>query len=357
MVEGFLDGSFVFIQISDDRAGFVSGVVLSLDADPASLPTNGEETIARARYMVEPGACSDGAVIEIRDGIRSSGGGRIANRVIQNNEAFSPAVDRLDYPHCDPNTYGLAISPSLNPIVIPGSDIAKTVEATVFLEQRAPTASGWTLAVAHDPAILNLLRVSLEGTDVEGFIEEDGFALFEITNGPGNEGFVSEVVLSTTELRAVRGEIRAVARAMYQFNPYTELPAGRFETSIRLVDSLRGSGGPFSNRVFPENLLDLQEQLDLIVENSTRQRFVRGDANADGSFDIGDVLTSLLHLFTGIDPACREAVNVNADDRLDVSDVVHALSYLFLAGASPPPPFPDCGGGFHGFDCGGSACP
>ena len=40
---------------------------------------------------------------------------------------------------------------------------------------------------------------------------------------------------------------------------------------------------------------------------------------------------------------CVAATNTNGDDAADVSDAVHSLGYLFLGGAPPAGPFPDCG--------------
>ena len=42
-------------------------------------------------------------------------------------------------------------------------------------------------------------------------------------------------------------------------------------------------------------------------------------------------------------PGCVAATNANGDDAADLSDVVHSLGYLFLGGAPPAGPFPDCG--------------
>ncbi|MEM7263706.1 MAG: dockerin type I repeat-containing protein [Planctomycetota bacterium] len=68
--------------------------------------------------------------------------------------------------------------------------------------------------------------------------------------------------------------------------------------------------------------------------------FRRGDANADGVFDVSDTVYSLAALFIiGSDPpSCAESADVNDDETFDVSDVVYALAALFIPGSLPPPP-------------------
>jgi len=59
-----------------------------------------------------------------------------------------------------------------------------------------------------------------------------------------------------------------------------------------------------------------------------------GDANCDGSLDIGDGVTVLNYLFGGGDgqPCCLAAYNVNTDHEVDISDAISILSYLFAGG-------------------------
>jgi hypothetical protein len=72
--------------------------------------------------------------------------------------------------------------------------------------------------------------------------------------------------------------------------------------------------------------------------------FLRGDANADGSIDLGDPIFILFHLFlSGQEPRCEKASDTDGNDQMDISDVVNLLSYLFLGGSPPPDPFGNCG--------------
>lgn len=75
-------------------------------------------------------------------------------------------------------------------------------------------------------------------------------------------------------------------------------------------------------------------------------RFVRGDCNADGQFDLADAVFSLSALFVaGSDePTCESACDGNDDDSIDISDPIFSLSALLVLGSPrPTAPFPACG--------------
>ncbi len=73
----------------------------------------------------------------------------------------------------------------------------------------------------------------------------------------------------------------------------------------------------------------------------TQSTFRRGDANADGSFDISDPVFTLASLFTIGAPAasCSDAADSNDDALLNIADAVYSLAALFTSGA-PVPPLP-----------------
>ncbi len=72
--------------------------------------------------------------------------------------------------------------------------------------------------------------------------------------------------------------------------------------------------------------------------------FLRGNADADGSFDISDAITILGFLFLGgEEPACLDSADANDDGRIDLTDGVSVLGQLFLDDPSSPPPFERCG--------------
>lgn len=75
-------------------------------------------------------------------------------------------------------------------------------------------------------------------------------------------------------------------------------------------------------------------------------RFIRGDANGDGDFDIGDAVQILVHLFEAVPAPCENALDVNDDESINIADAIAALHILFEGGPPPALPYPTCGGDF-----------
>ena len=72
--------------------------------------------------------------------------------------------------------------------------------------------------------------------------------------------------------------------------------------------------------------------------------FVRGDANADGSVDMSDVMSSLNYLFLGSEPpSCVDTLDLDDSGRLNITDPIFLLRFLFLGGAAIPAPSMECG--------------
>jgi hypothetical protein len=73
-------------------------------------------------------------------------------------------------------------------------------------------------------------------------------------------------------------------------------------------------------------------------------RFVRGDANGDGTVNISDAVAILGYLFLGAAvPPCLDAGDTDDSGSLDLSDAVSVLNHLFLGAAPPPSPYPERG--------------
>ncbi len=90
---------------------------------------------------------------------------------------------------------------------------------------------------------------------------------------------------------------------------------------------------------------------ELVPPNSP---FLRGDSNADGSWDISDVVFLIWYLFVGGNPPpCRMSADFDADNFLDINDAISLLKYLFQGGPAPGAPFSSCGMGSAGeaLDC------
>lgn len=76
--------------------------------------------------------------------------------------------------------------------------------------------------------------------------------------------------------------------------------------------------------------------------------FVRGDTNADGMFNIADIINLLGVLFPSGSPSaltCDDSGDTNDDGMLNIADAVNGLGVLFPSGspASIPAPFGACG--------------
>ncbi|MEC9477495.1 MAG: FG-GAP-like repeat-containing protein [Planctomycetota bacterium] len=77
--------------------------------------------------------------------------------------------------------------------------------------------------------------------------------------------------------------------------------------------------------------------------NPPPAEFLRGDANADASFDLADVIDTLDFIFLGEPVPCLVALDSNDDEQVDIADAVFSLAALFTGGAEPAPPTLICG--------------
>ncbi|MGE4619468.1 MAG: dockerin type I repeat-containing protein [Planctomycetota bacterium] len=73
------------------------------------------------------------------------------------------------------------------------------------------------------------------------------------------------------------------------------------------------------------------------------QNFVRGDANADGSLNIADVIKQLALIFGGAPVLCLDAADANDDGFVDIADPIHLLTHILGSGPPPSFPYPMCG--------------
>lgn len=79
------------------------------------------------------------------------------------------------------------------------------------------------------------------------------------------------------------------------------------------------------------------------VEREGAVRFVRGDANRDGSINLSDAIAILDHLFRGIPLSCEDAGDVDDSGSLNLTDAIGLLGYLFRSGEAPRAPHPTPG--------------
>ena len=84
------------------------------------------------------------------------------------------------------------------------------------------------------------------------------------------------------------------------------------------------------------------------IPDECEVEFIRGDANGNGTINIGDPYWLLLYLFNGSSSSpgqlsCKDAADANDDEMIDVSDAVFLYSALMGGGAAPSATGPNCG--------------
>ena len=96
------------------------------------------------------------------------------------------------------------------------------------------------------------------------------------------------------------------------------------------------------------------------ILDSCQTFFNRGDANADGTMNIADVIRTLSFLFSAQPVSCQLALDSNDDDAVNIADAIWSLAFLFTTGPPPVAPFPACGidpTPRNFLHCVGSLCP
>jgi hypothetical protein len=322
--------------------GFISGVILSTSDPDIALPPQGTAIVARASYYVGPSACSGGAHIFFHDGLVGTGQ-PIRNTVNLKGVTYLPSFSKKDYGGCRLNDYHLHFGVPADPFPLHLGERA-SYALEVRLAQAEATASGFTLAVAHDQNRFQIAQLSIKGTPGEGLLSLDGFVLFEITSGNGNAGFTAQVELDPGSRAAIPAPDQPIARCEYTLAPISDPQrvGEMFDAAFRFPASLRGSGGIITNRVFPPGNLTV-EDVTVHVEVRPAARFIRGDANGDGQVDLSDCIAVVFYLFQGRSQVCLEAGNTNDDGRVDISDVIALLDRLFRNGPELPAPAGECG--------------
>jgi hypothetical protein len=278
--------------------------------------------------------------IELRDGLRGSGGLPSQNAISWQGASFEPPPDAIEIGACTEPSRRLMLVPSSHRIEA-SLAAENRFEVDVRIAQDAAATHGWSLAVRHDDDAIDLLRVGFDGTAIEDLVTDSGFVLFELTRGSGNDGFVAEAVLSADPRRVLPADTTTLAIAEYRVASIPDHGA-EYTTAIAFASSLRGSIGTVANALAPVGPFELGGEASIEIARAPVVVILRGDANADRKVDIGDPIASLFHLFLDEGIVCADAGDANADGAYDVSDVIFTLSYLFLGGRAPSAPFPRC---------------
>ena len=234
-----------------------------------------------------------------------------------------------------------------------GLTFTQTIDCTLTTSENRTEigAQGWSISLTGDPG-LDIVGITVDGTaaadEDEGGRRRGGFEKTELTEGVENEGAVSAVVLSFTELVTLPASgTESIARIEIQ-NPFPGV--GVTETKVvRYVDGLRGTGQPVDNVVTHGNFGVLPGKTAYEVTLlGIDENAVTYDCNVDGRVNIADAQCLLNWLFLGgTAPGCQDAMNFNGDGRLNIADGISGLNFLFLGGVPPAAgvgcqPYPDC---------------
>jgi hypothetical protein len=167
------------------------------------------------------------------------------------------------------------------------------------------------------------------------------FTFAEKTNGPAS-------VVSDREVEQSGSQPNQPAKVSLAVSNESIKPMEKTApASFKLVtDAIDGFGGQKSNSGCDRYIFAGGQSSAIGPSNSTNFKlyagFVHstvvkcGDANADGSLTVSDVVYLVNYLFKGGPiPKPYEAGEANCDGKITVSDVVYLVNYLFKGG--PPP--------------------
>ena len=81
----------------------------------------------------------------------------------------------------------------------------------------------------------------------------------------------------------------------------------------------------------------------ITISRSPEREFTRGDVDAGGSLNVGDVISTILFLYYGLPLSCPDAADFDDNGVVNRRDAVASLEYLFQQSDPPAPPFPTPG--------------
>jgi hypothetical protein len=250
------------------------------------------------------------------------------------------------------------------PRVVIGEPLAiERVTASVLLDTQPVAgggqrgAQGWALSLRATGGA-RIIEATVRGTagDVRptGF-RDDGFEVTELTEGPGNEGAISVMVLSLSRpaMLPPRGTARLLELTVESQIP--EAAAGCREVWIEFHDylALKSSGARIHNALVFEGQTRKDDggplDNDTDREEPARISFcsalplLRADCNSDRRVNIADAVFALNYLFLGgRKSSCHAACDIDADGAVLITDAIYLLNFLFLGGRAIPQPFPVC---------------
>ena len=342
--------------------GAVSAVVLSF-TQPVTLRAEGTSVIAKigveGGLTADAGSCVGGRLF-YANGCQGSGQ-PVTNAITINAQTRVPELGTGSFQACSEESddsladFDLAFSGENSETItgVFGLTFGQTVDCTLTTSENRTEvgAQGWSISLAPDPG-LSIVAISVDGTaaadEDDGGRRRGGFEKSELTDGEGNEGAISAIVLSFTELVTLPASGTEVIAKVDIQAPYPAVDVTETKV-IRYVDGLRGSGQPVDNVITHDNFGVLPGKTPYEVTLlGIDENAITYDCNTDGRVNIADAQCLLNWLFLGgAAPGCQDAMNFNGDARLNIADGISGLNFLFLGG--PPPaagvgcqPYPAC---------------
>ena len=191
-----------------------------------------------------------------------------------------------------------------------GGEDAGTLVPALFEDERQSSSSHGKLRVVHAaPGASQLDAVIADGPTLAD----------QLSVGEASE--VSELLPGTVDVEVFDSGTQEQVGSLHGL----EIRAG-VNVSVFWVTGRRGT------------------DLVAFVTEDVNDRFLRGDANRDGRFDLSDPIATLTALF--IEPAehlCLDAADVEDDGAVTLTDAVYALDFLFRSGPAPVEPYPVAG--------------
>ncbi|MEE8142971.1 MAG: hypothetical protein V3T77_07720, partial [Planctomycetota bacterium] len=197
--------------------------------------------------------------------------------------------------------------------------------------------SGFSIGVEFDGTFLEVLEVTLDGTEAEG--AELIFPNINNDSEPAGSWWTLGVVLDVEGMFLIPPDIDSViTKSTYEVESFT--PAG----TVLEISPEEGVGEPSVDLVFVTELGQSVTPVPVSGEMTIGEGlFVRGDTNNDGSVNVADPVFNLEYQFNMGPSFCLDAQDTNDDGQLNLADPIYNLNYQFSEGPAPPAPFPSAG--------------
>lgn len=209
---------------------------------------------------------------------------------------------------------------------------------------------GWSVALAHDTALLNINDVTIDGLELPA----EFFNTTTVAVGDPAPGFVAAYVTAIFPPPGdflTPGENIPLVKATYQvigeLDP--EVPTLLEFVNDTLIPNV---GSPPTNNNFtissatrrPKTVIDGEIRGKGIIQPGDVE-FVRGDANGNGKVNLTDAILLANNIFAGrhVFFDCDDMLDANDDGNLDASDPVTIINWFYLDGPVIPEPFDVCG--------------